>query len=209
MATPASPGGASVLSKLPLPAKIGAGAAFVALIAFGYWFVFYADVSKQIDAANVQQQGLKKSLTEQQQAQQTYFADLNELALRQQRARDFNKILPAEKGQPQFLSAVQQAAGTSGVDLKVYQPLEEQPQTFYIKDPMRLEVTGRFHQISKFMYEVGKLERIINMENIELTDPKLNGDEVILKGKCLATAFHTLKPKEPGAPAAPPGGAPK
>lgn len=213
MAPPASPAGTSALAKLPLYGKIGVGAGLVLLVAFAYWFIFYAEVSKQIDAANVQQQGLKKDLAAQQQAQQSYFADLNDLSLRQQRAREFNKVLPAEKGQPQFLSAVQQAAGTAGVDLKVYQPLEEQPQSFYIKDPMRLEVTGRFHQISKFMYEVGKLERIINMENIELTDPKLTGDEVILKGKCLATAFHTLKPKEPGAPGAPgapaAGGPPK
>jgi type IV pilus assembly protein PilO len=205
MAPPAA-GGGSALAKLPLAAKIGVGFGFAVLIAFTYWFIFYADVSKKIDAANNQSAQLKKDLVAQQQAQASYFADRDELALRQQRSREFNKVLPAEKGQPQFLSAVQQAAGTAGVNLTVYQPMDEQPQAFYIKDPMRLEVTGKFHQITKFMYEVGKLDRIINMENVELVEPKVNGDEVQLKGRCLATAFHTLKP---AGSAAPPGGPPK
>ena len=211
MAPPAAgAAGQSALAKLPLPAKLGVGFGFAALIAFAYWFIFYADVSKKIDAANAQSKTLKAELLAQQQAQASYFADRDELALRQQRAREFNKVLPAEKQQPQFLSAVQQAAGTAGVNLTVYQPMEEQPQAFYVKDPMRLEVTGRFHQITKFMYEVGKLDRIINMENIELVDPKTQGEEVMMRGRCLATAFHTLKAKEvpvPGAPPAP--GAPK
>ena len=60
---------------------------------------------------------------------------------------------------------------------------------------MRIELTGRFHQIAKFAYELGKVDRIINVENIELTDPAIVGDEVILKARCLATAFHAIAPK--------------
>ena len=48
---------------------------------------------------------------------------------------------------------------------------------------MRLEMSGRFHQIAKFAYELGKVDRIINVENIELTEPKVVGDEMILKGQ--------------------------
>jgi type IV pilus assembly protein PilO len=210
MAAP-TPGaaGQSALAKLPLPAKLGVGFMFVSLIAFAYWFIFYADVSKKIDSANNQAKQLKNDLSAQQQAQSSYFADRDELALRQQRAREFNKVLPADKQQPQFLSAVQQAAGTAGVSLVNYQPLDEAPQAFYVKDPMRLEVTGHFHQITKFMYEVGKLDRIINMENIELVDPKVQGEEIMMKGKCLATAFHTLKANQAGSAAPAPGAPPK
>jgi type IV pilus assembly protein PilO len=206
-APPAGAAGQSALAKLPLAAKLGVGVGFAVLIAFAYWFIFYADVSKKIDSANNQAKQLKGDLTAQQQAQASYFADRDELALRQQRAREFNKVLPAEKQQPQFLSAVQQAAGTAGVNLITYQPLDEAPQAFYVKDPMRLEVTGHFHQITKFMYEVGKLDRIINMENIELIDPKVQGEEITMKGKCLATAFHT-KASTAGSAAPPAPGAP-
>ena len=204
MAPPAA-ANASALAKLSPGAKIGVGAGFAVLVAFTYWFIFYADASKSIDAATLQGKQLKTDLFAQQQAQATYLADREELANRQQRAREFNKVLPAEKQQPQFLSAVQQAAGAAGVNLEKYLPQDEQPQAFYVKDPMRLEVLGKFHQITKFMYEVGKLDRIINMENVELSDPKVTGEEVVLKGRCLATAFHTPKTAQSAAP----GGAAK
>ena len=71
---------------------------------------------------------------------------------------------------------------------------------------MKIELTGKFHQIAKFAYELGKVERVINVENIEMTDPAVVGDDVVLKGKCLATAFHAVAPAAPrGGPGA--GGA--
>jgi type IV pilus assembly protein PilO len=56
------------------------------------------------------------------------------------------------------------------------------------------------------MYEVGRLDRIINIENIELSEPKIVGDDVDLKAHCLATTFHALKAKPPpsASAAAPP-----
>ena len=49
------------------------------------------------------------------------------------------------------------------------------------------------------------------MENLELGDPKVEGEDVVLKASCLATTFHLTKkapPPVPGTPAAPvpPGG---
>ncbi len=83
--------------------------------------------------------------------------------------------------------------------------MDEQTQSFYAKFPMKLELNGKFHQIAKFAYEAGRVERIINVENLEMSDPKLEGDEMKLKAKCLATTFHALKaaPPRPGAPPPP------
>jgi type IV pilus assembly protein PilO len=191
MAPPAQ----SALAKLPLAAKIGAGAALSALVFFVYWFIFYSEVAGKIEGAQQQKKTLNDALAAQQQVQATYFADRGELALREQRARELNKVLPADAEEDAFLSSVQEASNTAGIDLKGYSPKEEVPQAFYAKVPMNLDLTGRFHQIAKFAYELGKVDRIINVENIELSDPAIVGDEVILKGKCLATAFHALKPK--------------
>jgi type IV pilus assembly protein PilO len=196
MATPAQ----SALSKLPLPAKIGVGAALSAVVMFAYWFIFYSDVSSKIVGAEQQKKTLHDQLTQQQQAQATYFTDRAELALREQRARDLNKVLPPDAEEDAFLSSVQQASNVAGIDLKGYAPVAEVPLPFYAKIPMKIELTGKFHQIAKFAYELGKVDRVINVENIELADPSVVGDEVVLKGRCLATAFHAV------APAAPRGG---
>ena len=112
MATPAQ----SALAKLPLPAKFGIGAALSVVVMFSYWFVFYSDVASKIEGAQRQKKALRDELAEQQQAEATYFADRGELALREQRARELNKVLPPEPEEDAFLSSVQQASNAAGID---------------------------------------------------------------------------------------------
>ncbi|MEJ1960383.1 MAG: hypothetical protein WDO56_02035 [Gammaproteobacteria bacterium] len=38
---------------------------------------------------------------------------------------------------------------------------------------------------------------VISLENISLTDPKLQGDDVVVKAEALATAFHSVADAKP------------
>ncbi len=205
MATAASQ---SALAKLPAWGKGLVGLGAVLLTAGAYWFIFYSDTSAKIEGARRQQKSLNDELAQQQQAEATYFADRDELALREQRARELNKVLPPDAETDAFLSTVQTASNAAGINLMGYAPLDEVGQNFYAKVPMRIEMSGRFQQIAKFAYELGRADRIINVENIELSDPKVVGDEVILKGRCLATAFRAIQPKVAPRGPAPPGSPP-
>ena len=201
----ALPSTQSVFGRVPPYAKIGAALGTAALTAVTYWFIFYSDTAAKIEGAERQKKSLRDELAQEQQAEAGYFADRDDLALREQRARELNKLLPADAQEDAFLSSVQQASNAAGIDLKGYAPLEEVGQAFYAKVPMKLEMTGKFQQIAKFAYDLGKVDRIINVEDIELSEPKMVGDEIILKAKCLATAFHATKPKEATRGAGPSG----
>jgi type IV pilus assembly protein PilO len=188
------------LSKLPIGARIAIGVLLSSLVGLVYWFFFYAEISQQIAAQGKVAANLRAELAGQQQAQARYFADRDELTLRQQRQREFNKVLPAETEVAGFLSSIQAVANSSGIQLDAWQPLEERAEQFYARVPMSLQIAGRFHQIVKFSYELGKLDRVTNLENIDVTGVTQNGDDLILKVRCLATAFHALKPAPaPGA----------
>jgi len=184
--------GQSPLTRLNLPAKIGIGAVLLALSAVVYFVVFYGDLATQIKAEQGKERQLRDQLDEAKKAQRAYQLDLAELADRQQRQRELNKILPATTESAAFLSSVQSVANVAGVNLAAWIPQDEVPDVFYARVPMRLEFEGRFHQLAKFFYNVGQLDRIINVENISMTDPHGNGDEVLLKVSCLATAFHSF-----------------
>ena len=188
------------LAKLPLPLKIAFGAAAMSAVALVYYVVFHTEVGSKIDGAKRRAGELEAELGAQRQSQASYFQDRDELVMRQQRQRELNKVLPAETEAAAFLSSIQQVSNVSGIDLKAWQPQEEVTQAYFAKVPMRLEITGKFHQLAKFVYEMGKLDRIINLENIDLSLPVLTGDDVIVSAKCLATTFHTLKPKVPVEP---------
>ena len=195
------------LNRLPIAGKIGVGAVLCALLGVAYYVLLHTDVAARIDREKRSTGDLEAELSRQKQSQASYFADRDELAMRQQKQRELNKVLPTETEAATFLSAIQAVSNIAGIDLKAWTPQEEIPQAFFAKVPMKLQITGRFHQIAKFIYEVGKQDRIINMENLELTDPKVEGEDVVLKGSCLATTFHLLKsapaPTTPGAPGAP------
>lgn len=184
--------GPSALSRLNLAAKIGIGFALMVLSGVVYFVVFYGDLATDIKAEQGKERQLRDDLEEAKKAQRAYQMDLAELADRQQRQRELNKILPATTEYPAFLSAVQSVANVAGVSLAAWTPQDEAADVFYARVPMRLEFEGRFHQLAKFFYNVGQLDRIINIENISMTDPTPKGDEIILKVTALATAFHSL-----------------
>ncbi|MGH7284827.1 MAG: type 4a pilus biogenesis protein PilO [Polyangiaceae bacterium] len=195
------------LDKLPPWGRWAAGAGLGVIFALAYFLILYTDVSSKITAVESQRKQLDKSLADTKAAEASYLKDKDDLGRLQQHEKELNKALPADTQIAAFLSSIQQVSNVAGVDLEAWQPQEEKKATFYSKVPMKLELTGRFFQIAKFAYEVGKLERIINVENIELSDPKVEGDEIHIKAKCLATTFHTPAGASPASSAAPGGGA--
>lgn len=197
--------GQSALSRLPVAAKVGVGIAMLALVSVAYFIVFYSDVSGAIRAERAKETDLRGRLADQRKVEFAYHQDLAELNERTQRQRELSKILPETASYPAFLSALQGVANVSGVNLLGWTPMEESSAQFYAKVPMKLQLSGRFHQIAKFFAGVGQLDRIINISEIKLSEPKLEGEDVIVKAECLATAFRSL-PAGAGAPAAPAGG---
>jgi len=190
--------GDSVLAKLPPLAKVGIGALFVVLIGVAYFVVFYGDLASSITAEKSKEARLRSELSAARQAEFSYQKDLAELSDRQQRQRELVKILPTDTEYPQFLSSVQNVANVSGVALTAWSPMPEVPEQFYSRVPMKLQLKGRYHQIAKFFHGVGQLDRVINMENISLVEPKVDGEDTVVKVDALATAFRA-KPEGPGA----------
>jgi type IV pilus assembly protein PilO len=191
--------GDSVLAKLPVLAKAGVGALFVVLIGVAYFVVFYGDLASSITAEQSKEAKLRGELSAARQNEFSYQKDLAELSDRQQRQRELVKILPTETEYPAFLSAVQNVANVSGIALTAWSPLPEEPDQFYSRVPMRISLTGRYHQVAKFFHGVGQLDRVINMENISLTTPKADSSDVVVKVDALATAFRAKADAPTGA----------
>ncbi len=183
----------SVLNKLPLIARIGVGAGLLLLVGVSYFVVFYGDIESSIKAAQGQELQLRTDLADARKNEFAYQKDLAELTDRQHRQRELNKVLPVDTEYPSFLSAVQSVANVSGIGLTSWTPQPEVNEQFYARVPMKVTLIGRYHQVAKFFYGVGQLDRIINMENISLTDPKVQGDDVVVKTEALATAFRSVE----------------
>lgn len=186
----------SVLAKLPLPARVGISVGLLVLAGLAYYVVFYSDIAASIENAQARRGQLERELAQAKEAEQVYQKDLEELAQRRERERELNKILPATTEYPAFLSAVQSVANGTGVELVAWSPESEIKDKFYARVPMKIELTGRFHQIAKFFYGIGQSDRIMNVENISMGRPKLVDQDVYLRVTGLATAFRAVTAEE-------------
>lgn len=196
----ADPQQGSFLTRMPLWGKIAFGGVAVVLAGAVYFLFFDSEITTKIEREGKRTLELQAQLDTKRDEQVAFLADRDELTMRRAKQKDLNKALPEEAQTSSFLSAIQAVSNVSGVELKAWAPLEERTQGFYAKVPMKVEITGRFHQIAKFMYEMGRQDRIINMENVELGEPAPSGEDVVLKAKALATTFHLVKSTRPAAP---------
>lgn len=189
--TPAQTG--SFLDRMPPIAKLAMGVLFVVLGAALYFVMFYGDIQNDISNEKNRTTQLQQQLMEANASKDAYQKDLDEKTRREQLAREQKKILPDESETPAFLSALQNVATISGVNLTSWTPQEEVPLEFYAKVPMKLTLKGKFHQVAKFFHGVGQLDRIINVEDIQIKSPKSEGDDIEIDTECLATAFRAVR----------------
>lgn len=186
----------SALARMPVPVRASITLGLLVLGALAYYVVFYSDIAGQIEQVVARRAQLQKDLKAAEKAEKLYQQDLEDLARRRERERELNKILPTSTEYPAFLSSVQTVANASGVELTAWTPQSELKEKYFAKVPMKIRLTGRFHQVAKFFYGIGQNDRIMNMENISLTTPQVVDNDVYLNVEGLATAFRALTEEE-------------
>lgn len=165
----------------------------VLLLGLGYYLAFYRAIGEDIDNAEAQMATLL--LQEQSWAtkQRNYRTDVEELNQRRARSIEQVKILPQTADMDAFLDNLNSIAELSGLAIQSTQPRPEEPQEgFYARLPVELVMKGRYYQLAKFLFNIGRVDRIINMQNIVLQNPTLVDNEVVLEARVLATTFRAL-----------------
>jgi type IV pilus assembly protein PilO len=184
----------SSFTALPVTGKALLLVLLLMLISAAYYVSVHMNLTSEINAAAATHQRLQVSLQEARARQQEYLKLRAELAEREPSDRQNLRILPEEAEIPAFLGDLNRLAELSGLTMLRVQPRPEEVEEFYVKIPVSLAVTGRYHQIGKFFYNVSRLERAVNMDNVVLQDPKTQGDEVTISVDVLATTFRRRGP---------------
>ncbi len=198
----ASKGSTSSFEALPLAGKIFILVFILGFVGALYYFVWHMELTENIERAQSEHQQLQTELAEAEQRQQEYLRLTQELAAREAIDRRNKRILPSEAEIPAFLQDLNRVAELSGLEMKRVEPRPEEPEPLYVRIPVAVAVSGKFHQIAKFFYNVSRLERAIGMENIMLAEPTLNdADEYILTVTALATTFRRPVESDAAAPA--------
>jgi len=104
--------------------------------------------------------------------------------------------LPNEKEVPEILKSISRLGKESNLEFTLFKPKPEEPQQFYAKVPIDLVLLGTYHDIGLFFDKIGKLPRIINVVDFNMSRVKeLKGKEIdnVIKTSCLITTYRFIE----------------
>lgn len=118
-----------------------------------------------------------------------------ELAAAELEFAEKSALLPKEKEIPQLLRDISALGRTTGLDFLTFKPMASVPKDFYAEIPVTINVRGPYHNVGSFFDQVSKLERIVSVTNVNMSAPRLEEGEMLLKSNCrLVTYMFTNKP---------------
>ncbi len=180
----------------PKHQKIVLLAALILLILLLDYLSFYspladqiADLSAHVDSARVERDKKKKLVA-------------NLPALRQQAGlldgmlKEAMAQLPDRREIPDLLSSISTKVTGAGLEILLFRPRAENLQEFYAEVPVDVVVRGGFQNLVTFFDEVGRLPRLININNIEIKNPRIESDQMTVEASALTTAFRFLDEAE-------------
>jgi type IV pilus assembly protein PilO len=192
-------------SKAPLRHKALGLVAISLFFGVIFYFLFYSDMDDQVRVLETQIKMLSSeeaSYLEKKRKYMAFRAEVNKLL---EEKKELVKVLPTDAEIPTFLQSLHAQGELAGLNILTFEPGAEEPKNFYARIPVKMAISGSFHQINKFFYSVGRLKRIVNIQDLALGKPKETDQGILLEATFLASTFRFLAPKAP-APVPPKGG---
>src|SRR5688572_12799323 len=119
------------------------------------------------------------------------------------------KALPTEAEVPAFFETLERKVTESGVEIKRWKKLKEEPVEAFYRVPVEIEITGTFMQIKRFFAslvqkgiapmvsasgQVEERDRIVSIDNLNLGSPTVRNREIHLNAKFVAVTFRQDDP---------------
>ncbi len=94
-----------------------------------------------------------------------------------------------------LLTDISQTGISSGLEIDLFKPEGLIPKDFYAEYPIKLKVTGRYHQFAQFVSGVAALPRIVTLQNINIEPAEKDGG-VRLSMELTAVTYQYLDESE-------------
>lgn len=157
------------LGNWPLPVKIGAIVLVcIAVLGAGFWF----DTRGQLDDLNAAQQKeaeLKKTFEDKQQKSANLAIYRQQMEEMKRSFGTMLRQLPSKTEIAELLVDISQTGLANGLQFDLFKPENEKPAEFYAELPIKIKVTGTYHEFGRFVSGVAQLPRIVTLHDISIT----------------------------------------
>lgn len=187
------------------------------IIGAAYYFLVYSgknqeNVQLQAKIKDKQAENVRLREFEPKLAQLT-----RNLAILEQQIEREKKVVPEDKDADQFIRLLHDTAASSGIEIRRYTSMPVANHEFYSDVPFQIDIDGPYYSVLVFFQKVSELERIVNIDNLQVATPKKSSNAKVktayqwapgetVVASCVATTFFSHEP-DPAA-AAPAKGTP-
>lgn len=151
------------------------GLVFVGVSFLGFWFMIVKDKAPLLERAEQEEVELKTTFESKQRKAANYDAYKQQLSQIEQSFGTMLRQLPGETEIPSLIVDISQAGLAAGLQEKLFQPQSEIPKDFYAEKPIKIELTGGYHEIANFVSGIAALPRIVTLHNINITPEDQDG----------------------------------
>ncbi len=181
---------------LPLPVKaVLLGAAFLLIMAAGYWFL-WKPALEELDQAKAKESELREVfLSKKRQA-------VNLDAYKQQMIdieKTFGALLrqlPDKSQMDGLLTDINQAGLERGLEFELFKPGQEVQADFYAEMPISIKVIGSYHNLGLFASDVSRLSRIVTLNDLNITSGSKEAKNNLLVMEAVAKTYRYLDSNE-------------
>ena len=196
-----------VLKAPPLQRWGGLGGLVVLLTVLNFFLLVQPELGTLERQASQQRQA-DTQLQEKSEIAQNLNERRREMDVLQQKLDEAISELPEAADLDELIAQLNEIGRKSGLEISTIEPTAEVPAQIYMKIPIKMALTGNYHEIATFLQSLANLRRIVNVNNIQLGNPVLKSEKVVLSSSFVATTFRFLDPKtqqaqQPGDRAAP------
>ena len=154
----------------PLPIRAAAvGLCFIVLTVGLIYFFVWDDQRPELQRREDTEMQLRQEF-------KTKHAKAVNLDLYKQQLKDIERSfgallrqLPGKTEVPNLLVDISQTGLSAGLEEKLFQPQPEQKKEFYAELPIRIRLTGSYHQFGQFVSGIAALPRIVTLHDIQIT----------------------------------------
>jgi type IV pilus assembly protein PilO len=183
---------ANDVGRWPLPFRVGVIViVFVLVVALGIYFFIVKDKAPLLERAQNEEQELRLTFENKQRKAANYDAYKAQLEQIEQSFGTMLRQLPGETEIPSLIVDISQTGLAAGLQEKLFIPQAEIPKDFYAEKPIKIRLTGGYHEIGNFVSGIAALPRIVTLHDINIT-PESNEDFDNLSMEVTAQTYRYL-----------------
>lgn len=160
----------------PLIPKFGVlGMVLLLAVAAAYWFDWQNQI-EVIQAEKAKEDQLRVTFIEKKKQALELPAYRKQLDDIEKQFGALLKQLPGKSEMDALLTDINQAGLGRGLQFELFKPAaQESMKDFYAELPIAIKISGTYHDIGAFASDIGKLSRIVTLNNVSLAAVKDGG----------------------------------